>query len=80
MELKTAFAGLTESGLTVEVVGTGNTVRVTARHPDYRGELDGRGVLFMGIHGSAGNMGGPRLKGGRGFEGGSGVLVRVAGG
>ena len=80
LELKTAFAGLAESGLTVEVVGTGNTVRVTARHPDYRGQLAGRGVLFMGIHGSSGNMGGPRLKGGPGFEGGPGVLVHVQGG
>ena len=79
MELKTAFAGLPESGLTVEVVGTGNTVRATARHPEYRGG-GGRGVIFMGIHGSSGNMGGPRLKGGPGFEGGPGLTVLFPGG
>ena len=79
LELKTAFTGLAESGLTVEVVGIGNTVRATARHPDYRGS-GSPGVIFMGIHGSSGNIGGPRLKGGPGFEGGHGVVVRVQGG
>ena len=79
LELQTAFAGLAKSGLTVEVVRTGNTVRATARHPDYRGS-GGRGVLFQGINGSAGNMGGPQLKGGPGFEGGPGVLVLIQGG
>ena len=36
LELKAAFAGLPESGLTVEVVETGNTLRAAASHPDYR--------------------------------------------
>ena len=77
LELQTAFAGLAKSGLTVEVmVGNRNTVRASARHPDYRGSGD-RGVLFMGIYGSSGNMGGPRLTGGKGFEGGPGVLVII---
>ena len=79
LELKTAFAGLAESALTVEVVGTGNAVRATARHPDYCGS-GSRGVIFMGIHGSSGNMGGPRLKGGPGFEGGPGLTVLFPGG
>ena len=80
MELKTAFAGLAESGLTIEVTGTGNTVLLaTARHSDYR-DSGGRAVIFMGIYGSSGNTGGSRLKGGPGFEGGPGVLVRIQGG
>ena len=80
LELKTAFAGLAESGLTVEVVGTGDTLRATVRHPDCRGSGD-RGVIFKGIHGSSGNMGGEfRLGGGKGFGGGPGVLVLVQGG
>ena len=38
LELKVAFAGLQESGLTVEVVEAGNTtLRATASHSDYRG-------------------------------------------
>ena len=76
LELKTAFAGLAESGLTVEVVGTGNTLGAIARHPDYRGS-GGRCVIFKGIHGSSGNSGGLRLRGGPGFKGGPAVLVRV---
>ena len=79
LELKTAFAGLSESGLTVEVAETGNTLRATASHPDYRGS-GGRAVLFKGIQGSAGNMGGLGLGGGEGFEGGPGVLVIIQGG
>ena len=79
LELKTAFAGLAESGLTVEVVGTGNTLQATARHPDYRGS-GGRGVIFKGTYGSSGNSGGLRLRGGPGFKGGPGVLVLVQGG
>ena len=80
LELKTALAGLAESGLTVEVVGTGDTLRATARHPDYRGS-GGRAVIFKGIHGSSGNMGGGfRQEGGPGFGGGPGVLVHVQGG
>ena len=78
LELKTAFAGLAESGLTVEVVGTGDALGATARHPDYRGS-GGRGVLFKGIHGSSGNMG-VQQGGGPGFGGGPGVLVRIQGG
>ena len=78
LELITAFAGLPESGLTVEVVKTGSTLRATASHPDYRGS-SGRAVLFRGIHGSAGNMGGLGLGGGEGFEGGPGVLVFIQG-
>ena len=36
LELKVAFAGLQESGLTVEVVEAGNTtLRATASHSDY---------------------------------------------
>ncbi len=80
LELKGAFGGLAESGLTVEVVETGDTLRATARHPDYRGS-GGRGVLFKGIHGNSGNMGGGfRQGGGPGFGGGPGVLVHVQGG
>ena len=79
LELKTAFAGLSESGLTVEVAETGNTLRATASHPDYRGS-GGRAVLFKGIQGSAGNMGGLGLGGGEGFEGGPSVLVVIQGG
>ena len=78
LELKTAFTGLAESGLTVEVVGTGDMLSATARHPDYRGSV-GRAVIFMGIQGSSGNMGGGfRQGGGPGFAGGPGVLVRIA--
>ena len=47
LELKTAFAGLAESGLTVEVVGTGDALGATARHPDYRGS-GGRGRAIQG--------------------------------
>ena len=80
LELKTAFAGLAESGLTIEVTGTGNTVLLaTARHSDYR-DSGGRAVIFMGIYGSSGNMGGSGLKGGPGLEGGPGVFVRIQGG
>ena len=80
LELKTAFAGLAESGLTVEVVRTGDTLRATARHPDYRGS-GGRSVIFKGIHGSTGNTGGGFQRGrGPGFGGGPGVLVSVQGG
>ena len=75
LELRTAFAGLAESGLTVQVESNENTVRAFARHPEYHG--GGRGVIFMGIHGNIGNMGGSRLQGGPGFEGGPGVLVLV---
>ena len=78
LELKTAFAGLPELGLTVEVVETGNTLRATVSHPEYRGS-GGRAVLFRGINGSAGNMGGLGLRGGEGFEGGPGVLVSIQG-
>ena len=78
LELKTAFAGLAESGLTVEVVGTGNVLQATARHPDYRGSA-GRAVIFKGIYGSSGNTGGGLQAGGPGFGGGPGVLVHVQG-
>ena len=80
LKLKAAVAGLAESGLTVEVVGTGDAIRPTVRHPDYRGSGD-LGVIFKGIHGSTGNTGGGfRLGRGKGFKGGPGVLVRVQGG
>ena len=80
LELKAAFAGLQESGLTVEVVEAGNTtLRATASHSDYRGS-GGRGVLFRGIQGSAGNMGGAGIGGGEGFGGGPGVFVGIQGG
>ena len=79
LDLKAAFGDLSESGLTVEVVGTGSTLRATASHPDYRGS-GGQAVLFKGIQGGAGNMGGAGLGGGQGFDGGPGVLVVVQGG
>ena len=80
LELKVAFAGLQESGLTVELVEAGNTtLRATASHSDYRGS-GGRAVLFRGIQGSAGNLGGAGVGGGEGFGGGPGVFVVIQGG
>ena len=78
LELKAAFVGLSEAGITVEVVETGNTLTATASHPDYRSSSS-PAVLFKGIHGNTGNMGGLGFEGGEGFEGGPGVLVVIQG-
>ena len=74
-ELKTILAGLPESRLSVEVASSGKPNEATVNHPDYHGGR--RAVLFKGITGSAGNVGGAQLKGGEGFKGGAGILVWV---
>ena len=50
-----------------------NSARIT--HPNYTGER--RAVVFKGIHGNVGNVGGGRQASGEGFQGGPGVLVFV---
>ena len=73
-ELAGVLAGLTDSRLSIETTPMGNSVRIT--HPNYEGAR--RAVLFKGICGNVGNVGGGRhLPGGEGFEGGPGVLVYV---
>ena len=73
-ELAGILAGLTDSGLRIETTPPANSVKIT--HPNYEGGR--RAVLFKGIYGNAGNVGGGRhLPGGEGFQGGPGVLVYV---
>ena len=73
-ELEGILAGLTDSRLRIEAMPQGNAAIVT--HPNYMGVL--RAVLFKGIQGNVGNVsGGRHLPGGKGFEGGPGVLVSV---
>ncbi len=74
LELKGMLAGLMDKKLNIETTAAGNSVKIT--HPDYTG---GRhAVLFKGIHGNVGNVGGaPKLPGGEGYKGGPGVLVFV---
>ena len=73
-ELEGILAGLTDSELRIEATPSGNSAKIT--HPNYtRGK---RAVVFKGIYGNVGNMGGGRhLRGAEGFEGGPGVLVYV---
>ena len=72
-ELEGTLAGLRDPRLKIEVIPPGNSARIT--HPNYTGER--RAVLFKGIHGNVGNVGGGRQAGGEGFQGGPGVLVFV---
>ena len=74
LHLRAAFADLPESQIKVEVADRGNTLRATARHPEYRGTENHAG-LFKGIRGSVGNVGGFGRAGGEGFGGGPGVVV-----
>lgn len=74
LELKGILTGLTDGNLRIDVAPAGNTASVT--HPDYTGGR--RAVLFKGIHGNTGNIGGgTNLPGGTGYEGGPGVVVYV---
>ena len=73
-ELAGILAGLTDSRLSIETTPLGNSVKIT--HPNYEGGR--RAVVFKGIYGNVGNVGGGRhLPGGEGFQGGPGVLVYV---
>ena len=73
-ELEAILSGLTDSRLTIDVTPPGNSARIT--HPNYTGGR--RAVVFMGIHGNVGNVGGGRHQpGGEGFQGSPGVLVFV---
>ena len=73
-ELAGVLAGLADSGLSIETTPPGKTVKIT--HPKYKGGQ--RAVLFKGIYGNVGNVGGGRHQpGGEGFQGGPGVLVYV---
>ena len=73
-ELAGILAGLMDDRLTIDTTPSGNSVKIT--HPNYEGEQ--RGVLFKGIYGNIGNIGGGRHQpGGEGFKGGPGVLVYV---
>ena len=75
LELKRILAGLMDSRLRIEVTLPGNTTTIT--HPNYTSGR--RAVVFKGIQGNVGNVGGGphHLPGGEGFEGGPGVLVYV---
>ena len=73
-ELEGILAGLTNSRLRIEATPLENSARIT--HPNYTGGQ--RAVIFKGIHGNVGNVGGGRhLPGGEGLQGGPGVLVFV---
>ena len=73
-ELKGILAGLTDSRLRIEATSSGNSAKIT--HPNYTGGR--RAVVFTGIHGNVGNVGGGRnLPSGEGSQGGPGVLVFV---
>ena len=72
-ELQGILAGVTVSRLRIETQPQGNSAKIS--HPNYRGGR--RAVIFKGIHGNVGNVGGGYLKGGEGFEGGPAVLVNV---
>ena len=73
-ELEAILSGLTDSRLTIDVTPPGNSAKIT--HPNYTGGR--RAVVFMGIHGNVGNVGGGRHQpGGEGFQGSPGVLVFV---
>ena len=74
-ELKGILAGLTDSRLRIEATPAGKSARIT--HPNYTGGR--RAVVFKGIYGNVGNVGGGgrHLPGGEGFQGGPGVLVFV---
>ena len=72
-ELEGTLGGLRDPRLKIEVTPPGNSARIT--HPNYTGER--RAVVFKGIHGNVGNVGGGRQAGGEGFQGGPGVLVLV---
>ena len=73
-ELAGILAGLNDDRLTIEATPLGNSVKIT--HPHYEGGR--RGVIFKGIYGNVGNVGGGHHQpGGGGFEGGPGVLVYV---
>ena len=73
LELKGILAGLTDATLRIEVSLTSNSARIT--HPNYTGGR--RAVVFKGIQGNVGNVGGSNLRGGEGHEGGQGILVFV---
>ena len=74
-ELEGILAGLTDSRLRIKATLPGNSATIT--HPNYTGGQ--RAVVFQGIYGNVGNVGGGphHLPGGKGFQGGSGVLVHV---
>ena len=73
-ELEGILAGLTDSRLRIEATPPGNSAKIT--HPNYTGGQ--RAVVFKGIHGNVGNVGGGHnLPGGEGLQGGPGVLVFV---
>ncbi len=73
-ELAGILAGLTDDRLAIETTPLGNSVKMT--HPNYEGGR--RAVVFRGIYGNVGNVGGGRHQpGGEGFEGSQGVLVYV---
>ena len=73
-ELASILAGLMDSRLSIEATPLGNSVKIT--HPNYEGGR--RAVVFKGIYGNVGNVGGGRhLPGGEGFQGSPGVLVYV---
>ena len=73
LELKGVLAGLTDDRLKIEATPAGNSARIT--HPKYAGGE--RAVMFKGIQGNVGNVGGRNLLGGEGYQGGPGVLVIV---
>ncbi|MDE0540252.1 MAG: tetratricopeptide repeat protein [Rhodospirillales bacterium] len=72
--VRAAVSGLAESQMTIEVVDDGDGgLRATAKHPEYRG-AEGPVAGFRGIVGSVGNFGVYDLGGGKGLEGGPGVV------
>ena len=73
LELKGVLAGLTDGELKIEATLAGNSARIT--HPKYAGGQ--WAVVFRGIRGNVGNVGGRNLRGGEGFQGGPAVLVIV---
>ena len=73
LELKKILAGLTDARLRIEATPAGNAVRFS--HQNYTGGR--RAVVFKGIHGNVGNVGGRNHPGGEGHQGGPGMLVFV---
>ena len=73
LELKGILARLTRARLRIEAAPAGNSARIS--HPDYTGGR--RAVVFKGIHGNVGNVGGRGHPSGQGYQGGPGVLVSV---
>ena len=75
-ELKAILAGLPDFRLQIETSPHGYSA--TIKHPDYGGGK--RAVAFRGIQGNVGNVGGGfHQSRGKGFQGGSGMLVVVEG-